>query len=158
MQTNIAAKLYPLQRTVDRFVVNRPSTMRDQEGAPIDVVIEDISETGCRIRSDAPPMIDDEIRIGIAGIGIRSARVIWNDDRSFGCTFDDALTANDVAMTLEAATLVQGAFEKNGIAAAPETRPADELGPRAKLLIIVGAAAFSWVLFLSAAKAIQFLV
>ncbi|MFC3441723.1 PilZ domain-containing protein [Sphingobium rhizovicinum] len=158
MQTNIAAKIYPLERTVDRFVVNRPSTMRDQEGAPIDVVIEDISETGCRIRSDAIPAIDDEIRIGIAGIGIRNARVIWSDDRSFGCTFDDALSAHNVAMTMEAATLVQGVFEKPGIGPAPEATPDGALGPRSKLLIIVGAAAFSWLLFLGAAKLIQFLL
>ncbi|WP_196221761.1 PilZ domain-containing protein [Sphingobium sp. CAP-1] len=159
MQTNIAAKLYPSQRSADRIVVNRSSTMRDRAGAPIDVVIEDISGAGCRIRSAEAVGVDDDIRIGIAGIGIRSARVIWNEGDAFGCAFDAPLSAAELATTLEAVTLLHGAFDKPDIAApAQDNRPANELGPRSKLLIIIGAAAIAWLPFLAAAKLIRALI
>ena len=95
MQTNIAAKLYPSDRATDRIVVNRPSTLRDHTGAPLDVVIENISEGGCRLRCDRAMDVEGDIRIGIAGIGIRHAQVIWNEGDILGCAFDNPLSQSD---------------------------------------------------------------
>ncbi|MBH1993036.1 MAG: hypothetical protein I8H86_09115 [Sphingomonadaceae bacterium] len=122
--------------------------MRDGHGAPVDIVIDDVSETGCRIRAGDLPGPGENIRIGIAGIGIRAAEVIWSERGVAGCAFDAPLTRAELEQTLTADTLVMGSFVQQQAAAPAIERIAADLGPRDKFFIMLAAAAAAWIPFL----------
>jgi len=153
VQAHIAAKLYRSDRASDRVSLGRESTMRDEDGAPVDIVIEDVSESGCRIRVGEPPASGEVIRIGIAGIGVKMATVIWHDEAVAGCAFAKPLTPFELEKTLTADTLVVGAFAPQDAVAPVVVDPAtqdigQDLGPRDKFFIMLAAAAAAWIPFL----------
>lgn len=162
MQAHIAAKLYRSDRASDRVSLGRESTMRDEHGAPVDIVIEDVSESGCRIRLGEPPASGEVIRIGIAGIGVKMATVIWHDAAVAGCAFAKPLTPFELEKTLTADTLVMGSFAPHDAVAPVVVDPAQDvgrdLGPRDKFFIMLAAAAAAWIPFLILFRLIAALV
>lgn len=143
--------LHRFYRSFKRHAMNRVSTLRGDDGTPIDVMLEDVSASGCRI-SGSPALVPHEaVMIGLAGLGARPARIVWSQDGRAGCRFDIALSAAEFERTQEGGTVITGAFP---LTVAP-TRPAalaltqeagaePRLQSRTRLAIICLAALTSW--------------
>lgn len=152
----LQATLYRIERTAERLPVERPSTLRGPDGKPIDATIEDLSITGCRLTLPASASIDEEVMIGLAGVGIRAARVVWSRSGQFGCAFDKPLTMAELQLAQFARTVEDGRFPP--LPALPELAPRDfqaaaEFPPIVRLAVIGGLASASWALVGSAAIA-----
>ncbi|MDO7833840.1 PilZ domain-containing protein [Sphingobium sp. HBC34] len=124
-------QLHRFYRAARRQDVHRPSTLRADDGVPVDVLLEDVSITGCRI-AGVPDMARGEaILIGLAGVGARLARVIWIEESRAGCHFDAPLSAEEFARTQQAGTVVSGAFPARTIQpAVAKAPPAPATEPR----------------------------
>lgn len=84
-------------RTAERRSTDAPSTMRADNGAPVDVLVLDISRSGVRIVTDAPLQIGQEITIGLAGAGVTRAYVAWARGTEYGCAFERPMAPEDEA-------------------------------------------------------------
>lgn len=160
MHSFMRARLYRLERTSERLPVGRASTLRGSDGDPIDVRIEDLSTTGCRLSTPTPVEINEEIMIGLPGVGMRAARVIWQQEEEAGCAFIAPLAYADVEATRTSETLMHFDFG---------TRPTPPIvcdvplegelvSPRGRLLVISGAAMAAWALMAAFAGAGYFLL
>jgi hypothetical protein len=91
--------LHRTDRRDDRHELGRVSTLRGEDGRPLDVLLDDISETGLRI-SQAPALVEGEgVVIGIAGVGTRSANVVWSTDGTAGCELHAPLSREELDIT-----------------------------------------------------------
>lgn len=91
--------LHRTDRRDDRHELGRVSTLRGGDGLPLDVLLDDISATGLRL-SQAPELLEGEgVVIGIAGVGTRSANVIWSADGTAGCEFHAPLSREELEIT-----------------------------------------------------------
>jgi len=84
-------------RAAERRSTDAPSTMRADNGAPVDVLVLDISRSGVRIVTDAPLQIGQEITIGLAGAGVTRAYVAWARGNEYGCAFERPMAPEDEA-------------------------------------------------------------
>jgi len=148
MQAAIYGTLYTRARTSERLMLGRSSTLRTADGAPIDVVIEDLSVTGCRIRTSLQMHKGEEVVIGLPGVGTRRGHVAWSDGTEIGCEFEAPLTAAQVHETRTTETLIEGQFATLSIpvVAAPANNEGNRFSPRFRLVSIVAAAIFAWLL------------
>ncbi len=124
--------------------VDLPGTVRDGERTAIDVVIEDVSAAGFRIRRGPELEIDEAITLGVAGLGVRAAVVVRSTDHSYGCEFRETLNPGELHAILFASPIDPIPFVSRGgdqLAYPPEP----SLYPRrVRLLGIVGLAAACW--------------
>lgn len=152
-----ATTFYKVGRDSDRFALQRPSTARLEDGAPRDVVMEDVSQTGCRISGAIDLSAGDMIRIGLAGIGAQAAEIMWADQGTVGCRFDQPLSVADLERTRSAQTLVEGIFPTFTPAPLPSVAvPAEDLQAeieapgtprlrfRARIAVLFAAAFGAW--------------
>ena len=160
MHSIMRATLYRLERTSERLPVGRPSTLRASDGDPIDVRIEDLSTTGCRLNTPMPVEIDEEIMIGLPGVGMRPARVIWQQEDEAGCAFIAPLAYADVEATRTSETLMHVDFGTRPIPSIALDVPLEGefVSPRAKLFVILGGALAAWALMAGFAGAGYFLM
>ncbi len=107
-----------------RLSLDRPATMRDPTRAPIDVVVENLSETGALLRSVATLPIGTLVSLGIAGAGLRLARVVRLQPAAMAIEFMLPLEPGAVARAKTADTLVAVAFPQMMIDPATTARPA----------------------------------
>ncbi len=155
-----ASTFYKVGRDSDRIALQRPTTVRLENGAPRDIAIEDVSQSGCRIAGTTDLLPGDMIRIGIAGIGAQAAEVVWTDGDHAGCQFDQPLSYTDLERTRTAQTLVEGRFPTFTPAPLPSfTGPAEELQAdveevdtprlrfRARVVVLFAAALGAWGIF-----------
>ncbi len=77
----------------ERVLVERGSTLRDEGGAPHEVLVHDLSRTGFRFSSSAHIAVGASVRLGLAGAGSANARVVRRDGDDHGCEFHWPLTA-----------------------------------------------------------------
>lgn len=156
MTGSYRTQLHRFYRAARRQELGRPSTLRADDGAPVDVLLEDVSTSGCRI-SGVPELAQGEaILIGLAGVGARLARVIWTEENRAGCHFDAPLSAEEFARTQQAGTVVSGAFSVRAPAGPAPASPEPDLAPalaiepslppRTRLTAILLAALLSWCL------------
>lgn len=90
-------------RTAERRATDAPSTMRADGGAPVDVVVLDISRSGVRIVTDATLEVGQEITIGLAGAGVTRAYVTWARNGEYGCAFERPMAPEDEALAFSRA-------------------------------------------------------
>ena len=90
-------------RTAERRATDAPSTMRADNGAPVDVIVLDISRSGVRIVTDALLEIGQEITIGLAGAGVTRAFVSWSRNGEYGCAFEREMAPEDEALAFSKA-------------------------------------------------------
>lgn len=103
-------------RTAERRSTDAPSTMRADGGAPVDVVVLDISRSGVRIMTDAALEIGQEISIGLAGAGVTRAYVTWGRNGEYGCAFERPMAPEDEALAFSRAPV-----KRLGIATPPRS-------------------------------------
>jgi hypothetical protein len=94
----------------DRVTVDRAGTLRDVAKNPIDVVVDNLSTTGCLLKLDQPLPLGALVSVGIPGIGIRYARIGRIDHPHYACAFLAPVSAAEIAVALSAETIVEGAF------------------------------------------------
>ena len=74
----------------------RAGTLRIADAPPSEVVVDDLSRDGCRIQTALPLKPDMAVAIGVAGVGIIAARVVWHGPEGYGCAFDNRLPAGSI--------------------------------------------------------------
>ncbi|MET0309210.1 MAG: PilZ domain-containing protein [Sphingomonas sp.] len=92
----LAAHLYRDARWAERHQLERDATLRDPNWAPIDAMVDDLSETGFRVTTLTAFEVGAEIGLGLSGIGTRQARIVRRAEYSYGCEFLTSLTAEEL--------------------------------------------------------------
>jgi hypothetical protein len=153
------ATLYRLDRTSERLPIGRASTLRGPDGDPIDVRIEDLSTTGCRLSTPISVEADEEIMIGLPGVGMRAARVIWQQEGEAGCAFTAPLAYAEVQATRTSETLMHVDFQPLPVPSIALDAPLDReiISPRMRLAVILVAAITAWALIAALASGGYFL-
>ncbi|WP_419827523.1 PilZ domain-containing protein [Sphingomonas sp.] len=80
----------------ERIDINAPGTIVVRARLPATVQIVNLSRTGCLFRSNDVPDMGAKLRIGIPGIGTRSAIVVRSGTDGIGCAFLEKLRTRDV--------------------------------------------------------------
>lgn len=88
--------------------------MRADGGAPVDVVVLDISRSGVRIATASELEIGQEITIGLAGAGVTRAFVAWASKGEYGCAFERPIPVEEEALAFSHA-----AVKRLGVPALP---------------------------------------
>ena len=117
---------------------------------PRDVLLHDLSETGCRVAGLTGAARYDHVMIGLAGLGPRPARVIWTHGDQAGCHFDEPLTDDAVALAQRGGKVIEAQFSRD--LAPPPSQPATTpYSARTRLAVMVAAAALGWALLVAIA-------
>lgn len=96
----LVAYLYRDSRWGERHQVERDATLRDPDWSPIDVTVEDLSESGFRVTAPTDLAVGAEIGLGLSGIGLRQARVVRRAENLYGCEFLIPLTTAELKAAL----------------------------------------------------------
>ena len=83
----------------DTVVAGSPSTT---------ATVHNLSETGLLIETDVELSVGDSIEVGLPRAGLKSAKVVWTDDRLFGCSF-----AEEISTATVSAALLRGSFRSS---------------------------------------------
>jgi anti-sigma factor RsiW len=159
----LAAELYLDSRSLDRRDVEIDATIRDQFSRPVDVTVTNLSRAGFAVEAEIDLTIDDELGIGIAGIGLRPATVIWRAGQLYGCRFTRALTPSDFERALVAENVVTAAFNQVAVREMEgqteqqaSSQPVVEykLPLPARFAVVVGLSALLWAAIIIAVRAI----
>ena len=151
MQAAMQVTLYRPQRSADRLKVQRDSTLRRPNGKPVDVWMEDLSATGCRIHTKVLLDLDEELMIGLPGVGVRRARVIWAERNEAGLEFRHPISVLDVeeARTAEPVSTVDfRSLVPPSTADVPNSQTL-QFSARKRLFTILIAAIAAWMLVLA---------
>ncbi|KEQ49359.1 PilZ domain-containing protein [Sphingobium chlorophenolicum] len=132
-------------RVSNRQKLLRPSTLRLRE-RPFDVVIDDLSDEGCRISAPVALAAGQAVSLGLPGVGTCTARVIWSDGKTAGCQFDQPLLAGQIEKIRLAHTVVAASFG----GALHVDREGETMSLPSKFrrgVLIVGLSLLSWGVF-----------
>lgn len=133
-------------RAAPRVAIGRPSTVRDHGGAPRDVLVEDLSQTGFRYCSAKHLAVGTAVRLGLAGAGTAAARVVRQDGDEHGCEFETPLTVAQL----------QSAFTSAGVTRVSPTdgdfRKPDRWPAGVRLAILLGFGAAAWAVAIALVK------
>jgi len=136
----LVAYLYRDSRWAERHSVERDATLRDAAWSPIDVTVEDLSESGFGVVAPTELEIGAQIGLGLSGIGMREARVVRRAGDLYGCEFLVPLTAQELraALATPPMTPIPLPLETGAIGEAEEHVERLPLGMRA-VVIAIGA-------------------
>lgn len=142
----LLAQLYSSGRTAERHVIEADATLRSHDQAPVDVLVADLSTTGCLLVCAEPLALDCEITLGITGLGRRKARVVRALDHRYGCEFLAALTDTEVAaaLTTPNGTIVHFPIWPLDTASDEDLPCVDKLPGPIRLAVIIGATMAGW--------------
>jgi PilZ domain len=139
-----------LSDRAERTRVERGSTLREEGGAPREVLVHDLSRTGFRFSSSSHIAIGATVRLGLAGAGSANARVVRRDGDDHGCEFHWPLTAAQLDSAFTYA-------EVSDITPGDEMH-VDDPGPRwpriVRLAIFVIGGAAAWAAVFALVKAL----
>ena len=127
----------------DRITIDKPSTVRADDLSPRDVVVEDLSSSGFRFRSDDGLRVGSTIFVGLAGGGMAQARVVRVNDDQHGCEFERPLTGAQLQSAFNSPTVLAVSFPvRYGSTVIAER---EEKWPGAvRLSILLGGTALCW--------------
>lgn len=147
---SIKAILYSSNRGAERVTMDRASTLRDEDDRPFDVQIEDISLTGFRLRLPFAAMVDQDITIGVPGLGVRTATIVRSEGKIAGCVFERPLDPGELQKALRFdPSAVTAPFGDGGSLLSTDTRSDPDsvgLSRRRKLAFLVVVTAGAWTL------------
>lgn len=96
----LLAKLHDNGRTAERHQVDADATLRTTVNSPFDVLIADLSKTGCLFICAELLELNALVTIGIGGIGMVQARIVRGEGQRYGAVFTAPLTNEAVAAAL----------------------------------------------------------
>jgi hypothetical protein len=115
--------------------------------------VVDLSQTGCLFMTTEPLRIEAIVTIGIAGVGLREARIVRNQDIRFGCTFLMPLTNAELAAGLaESETVALFPFQHPSATEQEPMPTVAKLARPVRLAAFSGLVAISWVLVAALVK------
>jgi hypothetical protein len=142
-----AQSAFELDRSI-RLAIGHAATLRYASQAPIDVVVEDISESGCLFRTTKVLEAGETVSIGIPGLGLCHGRISRSDHPHYGCAFLKLIRTDDLAVP--DANVIVAEFTPLADTTATSTSSPDtavkKLPLRTRVAIIVGTSLFLWVL------------
>lgn len=106
----LTAQLVRDDRRADRETLDVAGTLRHVRNVPIDVIVEDLSATGFRMRTHTNLNLQEKVTIGIPGIGQRAAHVVRHTTDGFGCEFVEAIDPRLVTVPSTAQSVVEADF------------------------------------------------
>jgi len=143
----LIGQLYSYGRSAERHDLAADATVRGPDRVPVDVLVVDLSQTGCLFVSSEAIAVGSVVTIGIAGVGLREALVVRNQDIRFGCTFSVPLTKEELTAGLAESETVAVFPSPQQLAAnldAVESMP--KLPRPARLAAVLVLVATSWTL------------
>lgn len=154
------ATLYRMERSSERLAIGRASTLRGSDGEPVDVQIDDLSATGCRLSIDVALAINEEVVVGLPGVGMRRGRIIWTEANQAGLAFNDPISLVDVEETRTSVPLTHVDFRRlpSPPAIADPAIQEERFTPRRSLAIIFVAALAAWGIVGAAGAAVYLLL
>lgn len=87
-----------------RFRVDSPARISSY-GRTIDVVVEDVSQSGARLRLPRPPRAEAEVILSIPGLPSRRCTTRWSNEEWAGVVFHDIIPYSELAAWLERASI-----------------------------------------------------
>lgn len=147
------AHLYDSGRAAERHALDADATLRGEDQLPIDILVADLSATGCLFVCAEELAPDAEITIGIAGVGRRQARIVRALGQRYGCAFAVALTEAEAAAarTASGGTIVD--FPVWPHPSTEEDLPSvAKLSGRVRLAVLAGVTAAGWSAVVLAAR------
>ena len=151
------AKLYRETRAAQRYPSELDSTVR-QGSDPLDATVLDLSTHGFAIEAAEELKVGENISIGLSGIGVRTARIVWQEAGRFGCEFKQPLQHFEVAGAFSASTVVAAPFAAQATAPAVvkfSVEPHVERWPlRSRVALMVSTSAALWAAILVGAHAL----
>jgi len=147
----LVAYLYPDARWAERHQVERDATLRDPDWSPIDVTVEDLSESGFRVTAAADLPVGAEIGLGLAGIGLRQARVARRAENLYGCEFLVPLTAAELQAALAGppTSPVALPWSDGSVALGPEEDHPERYPLWVRALSITASAVAAWLIVIA---------
>jgi hypothetical protein len=106
----LKARLIRDSREGKREAVDVAGTLRHVRNVPIDVIVEDLSTTGFRVRTDARLGLDEKVTVGIPGVGQHAASVVRRTSDGFGCEFITPIAPQHVSAPSYARSVVEVDF------------------------------------------------
>lgn len=127
----------------DRRVIATGSTLRLTPGFAYDVTVEDLSMTGCLLRSSLSLPLGTHFRLGLRGNGSVEGEVVRIAPHGYGCTFIEPIPADMFAKAFDAQDSVHTMFPDR--VAAPVGDPEIARWPRpVRAGVIIGCALAAW--------------
>jgi hypothetical protein len=115
-----------------RQELDRWATLRDSTMQPHDILVEDLSTTGCKIILNLDLEVGTLVRVGISGAGARPAKIVRGSMPMFGVAFEEPISEAEVRRAAAADTVVAAEFvpppaeEKKERPARPARRATDK--------------------------------
>ncbi|TPG54743.1 PilZ domain-containing protein [Sphingomonas glacialis] len=106
----LIAKLVRDSRGAERETLDVAGTLRHVRNGPIDVVVEDLSVTGFRVRTEVGLDLHEKVTVGIPGIGQRTAYIVRQTGDGFGCEFLKPIDPQLVSAPANARSVVEVDF------------------------------------------------
>lgn len=127
----------------DRRIVTTGSTLRLTPAFAYDVVVEDLSSTGCLLRSPMSLPLGTRFRLGLCGNGAVEGEVVRVAPQGYGCTFIKPIPADMFAKAFGTQNSVHAMFPDQ--AAVPAGEPDMARWPRpVRAAVIIGCAVAAW--------------
>lgn len=146
----LIAKLYSDDRAADRHALEIDGTVRATANGPVDVMVSDLSTTGCYFQTAEALDAGEIITIGLAGVGRREASVVRALQYGCGCEFVVPLSANELRDALATPADVVVAFPSGADRASPDEAVTPVGGDTypgfAKVSILIGGGVGAWAL------------
>ncbi len=86
-----------------RFKVDSPARISSY-GRTIDVILEDVSQSGARLRLPRPPRPETEVILSIPGLPSRRCTTRWSNEEWAGVVFHDIIPYPELAAWIESAS------------------------------------------------------
>lgn len=147
------AQLYDNGRTAERHPLGADATLRGEDQVPVDILVADLSATGCLFVCTEDLAPDADITIGIAGVGRRQGRVVRAQGQRYGCEFAVQLTEAEIvaARSDPASTIVDFPAWSHPLGKAEDdSTPGGKLAGPVRLAILIGATGIAWTAILLA--------
>ena len=138
------------RRADARMRIEQASTVRDHQGGPRDVMVDDLSRTGFRCFSAQPLPVGALVRLGLAGAGVASARVTRREGKAHGCEFETPLTPAQLESAFTASNAVRATV---GSAGNDQGASHDNWPGAVRAAIFVGGGAAAWAAVVALVKA-----
>ena len=131
-------------RTSGRQRVGESTTLR-VDGRAFDITVLDLSYQGFGASSDIYVSAGTPVRIGIPGIGVFDAKVVWSRDGLLGGYFDIPLTSRQLMNAFDSQVVVAGNFRKRFSTADDSIHNKGRFPIAARISIILAISAALWV-------------
>ena len=143
----LLAHLHSDDRLANRYDVDAEATLRTTDDHPIDILVANLSSTGCLFVCSSLLHVDDVVTIGIAGFGRMRARIARAEQPRYGALFMTALAESEVSVrSVDPVSTVIPFSDANPFQPVIHEAPplVAKLSGAARVAIIFGAAVASW--------------